>query len=89
MNLNLTPQQFLAIYDSLSSDATSSKEVKHKMNSMLLDALSIVDDSKNQNKFGNWIKQEKEKVEGLQTELKSIRNPAFDDGLLFPPPLSK
>jgi len=56
---------------------------------MLLDALSIVDDSKNQNKFGNWIKQEKEKVEGLQTELKSIRNPAFDDGLLFPPPLSK
>jgi len=85
MNLNLNPEQFLAIYDSLKDNSSISQELKSKMHLILLSALSAIDDSKNQSKFGNWMKQEKEKVEILESELKSIRSPVFDDGLPFPP----
>jgi hypothetical protein len=86
MNLNLNPEQFLAIYNSLRDNSSiTSQEVKSKMDLILLNALSAIDDSKNQSKFGSWMKQEKERVEILESELKSIRNPVSDDGLPFPP----
>jgi len=86
MILSLNPQQFLAVYNSVATNSSlTSQEVKSKMELILLDALSQIDDSKNQNKFDNWIKREKEKVHVLQSELKTLNSSVSDDGLPFPP----
>ena len=86
MILSLNPEQFLAIYNSVNTNSSlTAQEIKSKMDLILLDALSLINDSKNQSRLDNWMKQEKEKVENLESELKSIRNliPS-DDGLSFP-----
>jgi len=92
MILSLNPQQFLAVYNSVTINSSlTSQEVKSKMELILLDALSQIDDSKNQNKFDHWIKQEKEKVSSLENELKMIKlskSPleiSSDDGLPYRP----
>lgn len=86
MILSLNPEQFLAIYNSVNTNSSlTAQEIKSKMDLILLDALSLINDSKNQSRLDNWMKQEKEKVENLESELKSIRNLVpFDDGLIFP-----
>lgn len=93
MNLNLNPEQFLAVYNCITmSSSLTAQEVKSKMDLILLGVLSSIDDSKNQYKFDNWLKQEKEKVEGLKTELKDLKiahSSQSDDGLPFPPPMEK
>lgn len=87
MILNLNSEQFLAVYTCIaSSSSLTAQEVKSKMDVILLEALSSTDDSKNQSKFDHWMKQEKERVEGLKTELKTISASMSDDGLPFPPP---
>jgi len=86
MILSLNPQQFLAVYNCVTiNSSVTLQEVKSKMELILLDALSQIDDSKNQNKFDNWIKREKEKVQVLQSELKTLNSSVCDDGLPFPP----
>lgn len=73
MIVNLNPQQFLAVYNSLTADPSlTAKEVKSKMDLVLIEALSNVDESKGQLKFNNWAKQEERKVEALKTELASM-----------------
>ena len=89
MILNLNPEQFLTVYNSVSSNGTiTAQEVKVKMDAQLLDALSLIDDSKNQSKFDSWIKKEKQKVDSLESELKSLKvntdDVSIDDGLYFP-----
>jgi hypothetical protein len=86
MILSLNPEQFLAIYNSVNTNSSlTAQEIKSKMDLILLDALSLINDSKNQSRLDNWMKQEKGKVENLESELKSIRNLVpFDDGLSFP-----
>ena len=86
MILSLNPEQFLAIYNSVNTNSSlTAQEIKSKMDLILLNALSLINDSKNQSRLDNWMKQEKEKVENLESELKSIRNLVpFDDGLIFP-----
>jgi len=87
MNIQLNPEQFLAVYSSLLTNASiEAKEIKSKMDSVLLDALSTIDDSTNQNKFAHWMKKEKEKVTALNDELQTIKNSTVnfsqpDDGL--------
>lgn len=74
MILNLSPEQFLAVYNSVSiNPSLTAQEVRSKMDIVLLEALSSIDDSKNQSKFSYWAKQENEKISGLETELKSIK----------------
>ena len=89
MVLNLNPQQFLAVYNSLTIDTSlTAKEVKSKMDLVLIEALSSVDDSKSQLKFNSWTKQEEKKVEALKTELASISLPSVshpDDGIFVRP----
>lgn len=86
MILNLNSEQFLAVYNSIaSSQSLTAQEVKSKMDLVLLDALASTDDTKNQSRFDHWMKQEKERVEGLKTELKAITSSVSDDGLPFPP----
>ena len=86
MILSLNPEQFLARYNRVNTNSSlTAQEIKSKMDLILLNALSLINDSKNQSRLDNWMKQEKEKVENLESELKSIRNliPS-DDGLSFP-----
>lgn len=73
MNISLNPEQFLTLYRSIATDeAPAAKEVKDKMDSILLEALRTVDDASNATKFSAWIKQEKEKVLELEDKLKSM-----------------
>lgn len=92
MILSLNPEQFLTVYYSVSLNSSlTAQEIKAKMDTQLLDALSFVDDSKNQSKFSTWVKFEKEKLDTLEKELKTIKtkNNVFentnDDGLPYRP----
>jgi len=90
MNLSLSPEQFLAVYYSVSvNNSLTAQEVKAKMDTQLLDALSLIDDSKNQSKFSTWMKKEKEKVNTLEKELETIKAHPLDsnndDGLPYRP----
>lgn len=74
MNLNLSPNQFLAMYGMVLKECSPEAiELRIKMEAVLLDALSMIDDAKNQDKFVHWIKKEEEKVSALATDLKSIK----------------
>ncbi len=89
MILDLNPEQFLLVYNHVSSNLSSpAQELKMKMESPLLEALSSIDDTKNQSRFSSWMKQEKEKVVHLENDLKNIKahSPIVipDDGLYFP-----
>jgi len=87
MNVQLNPEQFLAVYNSITSIASiEAKEVKIKMESVILEALTIIDDSSNQSKFSHWMKKEKEKLNALEDQLKLIKEP-INDGL-YPTPTS-
>ena len=73
MNLTLSPEQFLVIYNCMStSPSITAQEIKLKMDVILLDSLSVVYDSKNRSKYLQWIKQEHEKISTLQSELKVV-----------------
>lgn len=81
MNINLSPAQFLTVYNCLSDLKTlEAQEIKNKMNAVLVDALSSIDDVDSHNKFNHWFKKEKEKVNTLQEQLNTI-----DDGI-YPRP---
>ena len=73
MKLSLSPEQFLAVYTSVvMNPSLTAQEVKSKMDVVLLDALSSIDDTQNQSRFSHWAKQEEDKITTLQQELKSI-----------------
>lgn len=85
MNLTLNPEQFLAVYNCINTAMSPpAQEVKSKMDLILLNVLSSIDDSKNQAKFDSWMKQEAAKVESLKTDLKMINSTIVDDGLPYP-----
>jgi hypothetical protein len=57
------------------------------MDIVLLEALSSIDDAKNQSRFSTWMKQEKERVVHMKSELENIKinqKVVPDDGLYFP-----
>jgi len=84
--LSLNAEQFLLVYNKVSDNpAPSAQELKNKMDTILLDALSLIEDSKNQTKFSSWIKQEQERITFLNSELKIIKENISDDGLNYPP----
>lgn len=86
MILSLNAEQFLLVYNKVSDNpAPSAQELKNKMDTILLDALSLIEDSKNQTKFSSWIKQEQERITFLNSELKIIKENISDDGLNYPP----
>lgn len=92
MNLNLNSDQFLLVYNFVTSNVTSeAKELKAKMDLIIHEALSKLEESKNQSKFPQWLKKEQEKIFMLSDELKSMKSTAKscsektepDDGLYF------
>ena len=89
MKLNLSPEQFLIVYNGVTNNSSlTAQEVKTKMDSQLIEALSLIDDSSNQSKFTSWMKQEKTKVSSLNEELKTLKlnqDQQPDDGLYFRP----
>jgi NAD-specific glutamate dehydrogenase len=85
MILNLNAEQFLLIYNKLLTDpAQSAHDLKNKMDILLLDLLSSMEDAKNQAKFSSWIKQEQDRISSLKSELKVINENISDDGLHYP-----
>lgn len=86
MILNLNAEQFLLVYNRiLDNPAPPAQELKNKMDALLLDALSSIEETKNQTKFSSWVKQEQERVAFLKSELKTIKENISDDGLHYPP----
>ena len=98
MNLNLTPQQFLALYNSLSYqlDSTSSdtpgwgpvNQIRNAMNDVILDSLTSSETSRVQEKYGVWLEREQNKINHLKKELEDLkihRVPEPDDGLFAKP----
>lgn len=74
MNISLSPEQFIAVYNSIIvNPSREAYEVRSKMQSIILDALSTIDDSTNHNKFSHWMKKEQERLTDLQNELNSIK----------------
>ena len=88
MNLNLSPEQFLAVYNSVAVNQNlTAQEVKSKMDLIMLEALSLVHDTKNHSKFETWLKQQSGKISVMKDELESIKQKSEnipDDGLYFP-----
>jgi len=86
MILNLNAEQFLFVYNRILDNPTQpAQELKNKMDALLLDALSSVEETKNQTKFSSWVKQEQERVASLKSELKTIKDNIPDDGLYCRP----
>lgn len=76
MNIILNPEQFLKIYTTLViNQSIEMVEVKNKMESIILEALSTINNSNNQLKFFHWIEKEKEKIVELENKLKLIKTP--------------
>jgi hypothetical protein len=75
MNITLNPVQFLTLYNSVSKDSSpEAKEVKNKMDSILLEVLSSSEEVDKNRKFGLWMKKEREKLSQLEDKLDSINN---------------
>ena len=82
MNLQLSPQQLLSLYEltvsSLSSqmDAetnASLKEVRQKLHDSILGVLDEVYSTKNETTFSNWSKREQNRIASLTDDLKKIK----------------
>jgi hypothetical protein len=83
MNLYLTPEQFLALYNSLGVHLSSAdpetpgwtgvEEIRKKMEESLLDLLTSANDTKNKKTFVKWLDQEKERIHQLEDDLTSIK----------------
>lgn len=88
MILNLNPEQFLLVYSRILDNSNlTAQELKSKMDIVMLEALSSIDAAKNQSRFSTWMKQEKERVVHMESELENIKinqKTIPDDGLYFP-----
>lgn len=99
MNLQLTPEQFVALYE-LISDATFSSKVtkrdcliqlRQKLSETIQDSLEQIYQSQNKENLSIWVKNEEKKILQLNEDLSRIKNQKInfeypsDDGLHFPP----
>ena len=83
MNLQLNPEQALALYELIiaSTAATPKKdiiikldEVKNKIQILIAESLNTVYSSKNDANFSTWSKYEKSKISLLNEELEKIKS---------------
>ena len=102
MKLDLTPEQFLALYDALSYQVNSTEpdtpgwngvnEIRLQMNQSILESLRSANVVQNQPKFVAWAEKEQQKIDQLKDDLKTLQihriNHAddVDDGLLIQRP---
>jgi len=100
MKLDLTPEQFLALYDALSYQVNSTEsdtpgwngvnEIRLQMNQSILESLRSANVVQNQPKFVAWAEKEQQKIDKLKDDLNSLKVHNFsekhdDDGLFVPP----
>jgi uncharacterized protein YcfL len=100
MNLQLTPEQFVVLYElvssaSFSSNASSKREslvqIREKLSETIQDSLEKLYQNQNKEKLSTWVKNEEKKISQLTQDLSKLKNQKFDfsypsdDGLHFPP----
>lgn len=95
MNLQLTPEQALAIYELIIATTVNApkkdfvvrlEEVKCKLQVTMTEALCAVCSSSNKGKFDSWIKNEQDKISKLKCSSTDISTfLCSDDALHFPP----
>jgi uncharacterized iron-regulated protein len=100
MKVDLTPEQFLALYDALSYQINSTdpdtpgwngvNEIRLQLNESILKSLHSVNVVQNQPKFVAWAEKEQQKIDKLKDDLNSLKVHNFhekhdDDGLSVPP----
>jgi len=100
MNLQLNPNQLLALYElvvhttSTSSDSKKKStfiELKEKLHDVISNSLNQANDEKNKEKLSAWLGKEEQKINQLNDELSKLRQTRIDrskepdDGLYFPP----
>ena len=64
MKLNVTPEEFLDLYDTLCCDK-SNETVFLSMRESLLELLQSEEDTRNHEKAKTWMEQEKKRIEDL------------------------
>jgi hypothetical protein len=84
MNLQLTPEQFLALYNSLGVHLSSAdpetpgwtgvEEIRKKMEESILDLLSAATEEKNKKAYVRWIEHEQERISQLENDLNIIKS---------------
>jgi hypothetical protein len=75
MILQLSPQELLALYKAAlsSKELSASSEVTAKIENILLDSLEESWQKNLTTGFDKWVKSEKNKIQGLEDELKKIK----------------
>lgn len=99
MNLSLTPEQFLALYNSLSYHLDSSSpedhigwsevnKIRDLMSESIVESLRRFDSTQNMLKYEAWASREQSRIESLKNELQNLKvhNVSEPDDGLFPRP---
>lgn len=75
MILQLSPQELLVLYKAAlsSKELSASSEVTAKIENILLDSLEESWQKNLTTGFDKWVKSEKNKIQGLEDELKKIK----------------
>jgi len=98
MNLQLTPEQLVALYELISEASFSSKsekrdcfiQLRQKLSETIQGSLEKVYQSQNAEKLSSWVKNEEKKISQLNEDLSKLKNEKInftyssDDGLYFP-----
>lgn len=90
MNLQLNPEQALALYELIVATTSSSpksdfsdklNEVKSKLQTSVVEALDAIYSASNKDKFCTWIKQEQDKISQLNSQLEKLKTSAMSHSL--------
>lgn len=99
MNLQLTPEQFVALYELVSEASFAVKttkrdcliQLREKLSGTIQESLEKVHQVQNKEKLSIWVKKEQEKLDKMNQDLENIKKETLnvkypsDDGLHFPP----
>lgn len=99
MNLQLTPEQLVAVYELVSEASFAVKTIKRdcliqlreKLSETIQESLEKVHQVQNKEKLSVWVKKEQEKLDKMNQDLENIKRDPLnakypsDDGLHFPP----
>jgi glycogen synthase len=98
MNLQLTPEQFVALYELVSEASFAVKttkrdcfiQLREKLSGTIQESLEKVHQIQNKQKLSIWVKKEQEKLDKMNQDLENIKKETLnvkyssDDGLHFP-----
>jgi len=99
MNLQLTPEQFVILYELISEATFSAKnskrdclvQLRQKLSETIQDSLEQIYQFQNKENLSIWVRNEEKKISQLNEDLSRIKSQKVsfeypsDDGLHFPP----